>query len=132
MVAIKNPNTGLKNWIFIPICIVFSIIWGFESFILAEGSDHDHDARKYRWHIAINLLCDIAHEHSEDGHKCCLVYILRDYAYLLICIGQINLGTYLHSHDVKMEVFTLPQVFLVDPHGMTQNPCRSAWIPSRE
>jgi hypothetical protein len=38
-----------------------------------------------------------------------------------------------HKHaQVLWEVFTLPQVFLVDLHGMTQNPCRSTWIPSRE
>jgi hypothetical protein len=37
------------------------------------------------------------------------------------------------SFDVRIfEVFTLPQVFLVDPHGMAQNPCRSMQIPSRE
>jgi hypothetical protein len=31
-----------------------------------------------------------------------------------------------------VEVFTLPQVFLVDPCGMTWNPCRFTQIPSRE
>jgi hypothetical protein len=30
------------------------------------------------------------------------------------------------------EVFTLPQVFLVDPRRMTRNSCRSTQIPSRE
>jgi hypothetical protein len=36
-----------------------------------------------------------------------------------------------HKYAQK-EVFTLPQVFLVNPHGMTWNLCRSMQILSRE
>jgi hypothetical protein len=40
LAAIKNPNTtDLKNSTFIPVYIIFSIIWGYASHFFLEGSD---------------------------------------------------------------------------------------------
>ncbi|RDB14663.1 hypothetical protein Hypma_016495 [Hypsizygus marmoreus] len=39
--AIHNPNTKMKNSSFIPVYIIFSIVWGAISFVALRGRDHD-------------------------------------------------------------------------------------------
>lgn len=41
--AIKNPNAGMKNAVFIPLYVVFSIAWGLFSYTFVRGRDDDDD-----------------------------------------------------------------------------------------
>ncbi|KAF8637210.1 hypothetical protein AX16_010869 [Volvariella volvacea WC 439] len=49
LAALHNPNTSMKNAIFVPIYCVFSIIWGAGSFAFVHGRDEEANKMDDPW-----------------------------------------------------------------------------------
>ena len=56
------------------------------------SEDIDHDALERRGSVAVSLLHDDADHGSVYCGKRCFPYVLGNHSYLLVRVGQVNLG----------------------------------------